>query len=141
VRAAFPLLVVLSIACAGQQQGAPVAKLSPQHEARCRELADSVLANVPREKLPRAARESAPVVVRRVVSATPPPPSVRVRIAFLVRPDGSGDPTTITITGADEARFKRNAIEIVSRISLAPATIDGCPVWSLGTITRHFWTD
>lgn len=130
------LVIPLCTACAGQQHPS-VAQLSPDSEARCRAVADSVLANVPREELPRAQRESSPVPVGRVVSATRPPPSVRLRIAFLVRPDGSADTATVKIRGSSDARFRRDAMATVSRVSLTPAKVDGCPVWSRAEIIRY----
>ena len=53
-----------------------------------------------------------------------------MRVAFLVRPDGTVDTATVAIAGTDDARFRRDAMKFVSHITLAPAQIDGCPVWS-----------
>jgi hypothetical protein len=37
---------------------------------------------------------------------------------------------TVTIAGTDDAGFRRDAMKLMSQITLAPAEIDGCPVWS-----------
>jgi hypothetical protein len=129
MRSALPFVVALSLACA-KQQVPPVAQLSPEREARCRAVSDSIFANVPPEQLPttRPLKERPPRVVLRVPESVPV--LVPVRVAFLVRPDGTADTLTVAITGTDDSRFKRDAMKFVSRLTLAPAEVDGCPVWS-----------
>ena len=129
MRLTLPLIVALSLACA-KQQVAPIAQLSPEREARCRVVSDSIFANVPPERLPAAGppkSRSHRTALRLPQSV---PAGVPVRVGFLVRPNGTVDTMTVTIAGTDDARFRRDAMKLMSQITLAPAEVDGCPVWS-----------
>jgi hypothetical protein len=133
VRTVLSIVVAtLCVACAKQQPA--VQQLSPQRQARCAAITDSVFANVPPEKLPgmlpSQSRPKAPLRIPRSVPVGQP-----VSVLFLVKPDGSGDTTLVTITGTDEARFRRDAIDYVSRNRFRPAEVEGCPIWSRGDIT------
>ena len=130
VRSALPIVAALSISCAKQQVLPPVAQLSPEREERCRVVSDSIFANVPPEALPVAGplKPRPPRFALRVPESVPP--YVPVRVDFLVRPNGTVDTMTVTITGTDDARFRRDAMKLTSKITLSPAEIDGCPVWS-----------
>jgi hypothetical protein len=129
MRSALAFVAALSLACA-KQQVPPVAQLSPEREARCRAVSDSIFANVPPEQLPttRPLKGRPPRVGLRVPESVPV--MVPVRIAFLVRPDGTADTMTVAITGTEDSRFKRDAMKLVSHVTHTPAEIDGCPVWS-----------
>jgi len=133
VRTALSLVVALTLACA-KQQVAPVAQRSPEREARCRTVSDSIFANVPRTLLPDAnpPKSGPPRFPLRVPLSVPA--GMPVRLTFLVRPDGSGDTTTVAVTGTDDRQFKRGATKFVSRVAFEPARIDDCPVWSQITI-------
>ena len=138
MRRALPVVALAALACAQQQQQAPspLAQLSPERAARCRVVADSVFQNVVPERLPQALpTKSTPKVALRVPRSVPA--GARVRTSFLVRPDGTGDTASVVITGTDDARFRSDAIALVSRVVLAPAEIDGCPVWSQTAIVSY----
>ncbi len=126
MRSALPVVAALSLACA-KQQLPPVAQMSPEREARCRAVSDSIFANVSPEKLPDAGRPTSRPPVPRVPQSVPP--GVPLRVAFLVRPDGAADTTTVFITGTDDARYRREAMKMVSQVRFEPAKVDGCPVW------------
>lgn len=127
VRSVLLFVAALSLACA-KQQLPPIAQLSPEREARCRAVSDSIFANVPPEKLPDAGRPKSRPQVAHVPQSVPP--GVPVRVAFLVRPDGAADTSTVFITGTDDARYRRDAMKMVSQVRFTPAEVDGCPVWS-----------
>ena len=125
-RSTLPLLVLLSTACAGSRRQEPMEpQLSAEQQAHCTALADSILANVAREDLPEARPRGRPSRVRPPTNLTGP-----MRIEYLVRPDGWGDTSTVVVTGTDNARLRRDAVELARKDRMVVPLVNGCPGWS-----------
>ena len=105
-------------------------QLSPERQARCTALSDSILANVPLAALPETRPRGRPTAFVR------PPTNLAgpMRIEFLVRPDGWGDTSTVTVSGTENARVRRDAVDFARKNRMMVPLVGDCPTWSRATI-------
>jgi hypothetical protein len=126
-------LVLFVVACGGRPRQLAVQPLSPERQARCTAINDSIFANVEAEQLPEAKiagqRPSIRVPQSSVRSHTP------VHFFYLVRADGTSDTSTVRIDGTESAAFRDDVVRYARRNQMAPAQIDGCQVWSKVSVT------
>lgn len=122
--AAVGLAVVIVAACAS---GPRPRSITPEEEARCAGVSDSLSKYISADALPLAHLEGTPRTL-------PVPASIRpgdsVAIDFVVRPNGIADTSTVIITGESDPRFIRSAIQFAMESRFAPARISGCNVLS-----------
>jgi hypothetical protein len=130
-------IAALLIGCAGRSApepsrtaaAAPVTFLDAADSARCATLADSVRAATPLEALPISTPIERPDVPRppRDVAA-----GVPLRTTFLVTPDGRADTAAVSVSGTQDAGYRREMVRTLLRTRFRPATMAGCPNWGRG---------
>ena len=121
---AVGVAAVIVSACAS---GPKPLSITPEEEARCAGVSDSVSKYISEDALPLAHLEGTPRTL-------PVPASIRpgdsVAVDFVVRPDGMADTSTVIITGASDPQFARSAIQFATESRFTPARISGCNVLS-----------
>jgi hypothetical protein len=131
---ALPLLLLAVGACASsssahEESPAALAARSeaPAQPAACAAVADSVLASVPKERLPWAIPD------HRLRYPAPPRDAavgIPVETFAVVGPDGGIDSTTFRVTGTGDGDYKRAMLRTISKARWRPARVGECAVWS-----------
>lgn len=122
---------VLLMSCA--RHAASAAASAPAAvTTRCSAIADSVLANVPREQLGGA----------RPIGLIPfpkTPADVRagmvLRWTAVVAPNGRSDTASVEVIGTSDHRYRQELVRKLVRFRFTPHQVDDCPVWS------YFWVN
>jgi hypothetical protein len=57
-----------------------------------------------------------------------------VSVDFVVRPDGTGDPTTVAVIGGSNSVFDQAVTQFAASSRFVPGQTNGCPVLSRFTL-------
>ncbi|MFN2636509.1 MAG: hypothetical protein ABR585_05755 [Gemmatimonadaceae bacterium] len=117
----------VSLACASRPAPA-VLTIDP----RCAALSDTLSKYVSGDALPLARLFGDAPSLRAPARATSTNP---VSVEFVVRGDGSVDPSTILITGPSDSDFERDVAAFVGKSRFVPGQLDGCNVLSRYSLT------
>jgi hypothetical protein len=118
---------LLLIACGGRAVSLAPLPVDP----RCAAISDTLSKYVSSDALPEAGFTGD---TRGLRGSAPLRPGQSISVSFVVRPDGTADPSLTEIVGADDPGFDRAVATFAQSNRFVPGQVNGCNALSRYTL-------